>query len=427
MFPCRRACLVSGLLFLGCLSAPAADVEAEAIRHAGTSKSHWNFGPFFEYRRPSRQESSFWALRPFYSQVSDESGDTAVHDVLWPLATHHHHFDVDWWRALIAWGDSHTDDPAWSFNLFPLFFCGETRSVEDYWGVFPLYGHHPHFLFMDDWTFALWPIWHSYRIKGVERQSVLWPIGSWYASPREGWGVWPFYGEARQRESRHQYVLWPIVTWAAYQEDRDTSGAGYSWMFWPVSGQVARARENQVMFLPPLFSHARTDAADRWRLPWPFVEILTSTQRDRVSVWPFWEQVRGYSYTDRTKEKADERTWRAGWQLVENTRLETTRMRSHRFSFFPFYTQETRESRGEGPDSRWTEVSSYLRIWPFFAQEREGTFTRRRVLELSPIRHNEGLARNWAPFWTFWESSTRRDGRTHHSLLWHIITWHTAP
>ena len=49
-----------------------------------------------------------------------------------------------------------------------------------------------------------------------------------------------------------------------------------------------------------------------------------------------------------------------------------------------------------------------------------------RALELNPIRHSEGFDRNWAPFWTFWECWDRPDGRTRHSLFWHLITWHTG-
>ena len=71
-----------------------------------------------------------------------------------------------------------------------------------YGGLFPFYGTHPHFLLMENWQFALWPL----------------------------------LSHARRRAADHWYALWPLATWACYDEDRDTSGAGYSWMFWPCYG-----------------------------------------------------------------------------------------------------------------------------------------------------------------------------------------------
>ena len=71
-----------------------------------------------------------------------------------------------------------------------------------YGGLFPFYGTHPHFLLMENWQFALWPL----------------------------------LSHARRWAADHWYALWPLATWACYDEDRDTSGAGYSWMFWPCYG-----------------------------------------------------------------------------------------------------------------------------------------------------------------------------------------------
>ena len=54
----------------------------------------------------------------------------------------------------------------------------------------------------------------------------------------ENWqfALWPLLSHARRRAADHWYALWPLATWACYDEDRDTSGAGYSWMFWPCYG-----------------------------------------------------------------------------------------------------------------------------------------------------------------------------------------------
>lgn len=402
-------------------AAKAADASAEASRLGGDQVAHWHFGPFFDYRRAEPGPAEFWALRPFYSQATDPTSDAAVRDFIWPLGTWHDARSAHWWRALLlAYGDGRDGDPSCSFNVFPLWFSGVDRDDDSYWGLFPVYGRHPHVLTMDDWQFALWPLWHTYTVKDVRSHAVLWPLVTWRDAPREGVGVWPLYGCGTQRESEHSYFLWPIFTWASYREDRDTSGAGNSWMFLPLYGQVRRARESQTMFLPPFLSYAETDSATRWRLPWPLVEVLRSNVRDRVSVWPFYEGVDSYSYLDRSKSSPEERTWRVGWKLVENTRLETKTILEERFSFFPFFTSERRFRKTV---SGMEETSSFLRVWPFYSASIENGLARRRVLDLIPIRHSGGLDRNWAPFWTLWESYDSPCGKTHHLFLFNFIPW----
>lgn len=428
----------------------AADGEAERSRTGGDPVAHWHFGPFFDYRRAEPGPATFWAFRPFYSQVRDPQTDTTTRDFLWPLGTWHDHNGAAWWRALIAYGDGRDDDPSGSFNIFPLWFCGTDRDDENYWGLFPIYGHHPHMLLMDDWEYALWPLWHTYTVKGVRSHAVLWPLVTWRDAPRAGVGVWPFYGYATQRESEHAYCLWPIATWASYREDRDTSGAGASWMFWPLYGQIRRARESQTLVLPPFFSYTETDSATRWRLPWPLVEVLRSRIRDRVSVWPFYEGVESYAYTDTAKAVPEENTWRLLWQLVENTELETNTTYEKRFNFFPFFTWERRYRKLGVPrrpsahvqTPRWIfakahdvptgrdgvsleEVGSYIRIWPFYSSSTENGLTRRRTLDLILIRHSEGFDRNWSPFWSLWESVDYPDGRTRHLFFFNFIPWTT--
>ena len=427
-----------GLLALATLALGAWGDEAETVRRGGESLvSNWHVGPFFEYRRTEPGDATFWAIRPFYSRVESTAARTAVHDVLWPLVSYRSHADASWWSAFLLFhGDARATDPSWTFDIFPFWFSGTTRKGEDYWAFFPFYGNHPHVLLMDDFSCVLWPIWHTYEVKGVRSHAVCWPFVTWRDDPRPGVGVWPFYGYARQRESEHHYALWPLVTWAAYDEDRDTSGAGHSWWVLPFYGEVRRARESQTLVIPPFFSYTETDSAKRWRLPWPFVDFESTSVRDRISVWPLWEQIRGYSFADRQKERPEEWTWRFGWKLVENTELSSGRTFEKRFNFFPFFTWERRwkasgskfnvqSSTSQVPRGRERGElqSSYLRVWPFWSSETEGGRTRSRTLELIPIRHSEGVERNWAPFWSLWEKDERPDGRTRYSILWNFIAW----
>ena len=343
-------------------------------------------GPLYQ-QKPAED---YWALRPLVSA----EGETT--DVRWPVFTCHR----DWWRfCYIAWWQDHPEEDSWQFTLLPIWFNGRQKD-EGYWGLFPLYGGHPHVAMLYDFKFCLWPLWHRYRMpRGREwltSNSVLFPFFSWRSDG--AWSFWPVYGVNYQRESDHRYVLWPIVTWASYREDRDTAGEGYSWMFWPLYGQVRRARESQDLFLPPFFSYSET-AQGAWRLrcPWPFVDIERTRTRSRTSVWPFYERSVNLDFM---KGEESSRVTRFGWKLVE--------IYDDEVRVFPFYASGR----------------NHFRIWPLWESETEGDVTRGRFLDLIPIRWVPSVDRNWSKFWTFYENESC-PLYTDHSLLWGIIRWRT--
>ncbi len=344
-------------------------------------------GPFWE----SRPDDGFWALRPIVSREKEDF------DVLWPVYASHR----DWWRFMfLAYWQEFPEPESYQFTLLPVWFNGRDAKGEDYWGLFPLYGHHPHILAMDDFTFALWPLWHRYsKPRGRERlvtNAVLFPFISWRSDG--SWGLWPIYGVNHARESDHRYALWPFVTWASYREDRDTAGAGSSWMVWPVCGRVERERETQTLVAPPFFSYAETASGD-WKLrsPWPFIEVERTAARRRTSVWPLWESVENLSWKDGSTVSS---VTRFGWKLVEIYDDETR--------VFPF----------------WSSGRDHTRLWPLWESETRGDVTELRFLDLIPIRWVPAIDRNWAKYWTLYESVST-PLYTDHSLFWGLIRWRT--
>jgi hypothetical protein len=345
-------------------------------------------GPFFETSGTSS------ALRPFWSR----EGETT--DVLWPLYTKHR----DWWRCLFFVHGQTRDEGGGQFSVMPLWFNGSDKNGEKYFGLFPLYGRHPHLLFMYDLEFALWPLWTGYSMPRPEEgrmmrsHAVCFPLVSWRDDG--SWGVWPIYGKSRNRANVHQYALWPFFNWAEHEGDRDTAGAGDTWMFWPIYGYSARERERQALFVPPFFSIAQTDSALRLRWPWPFVEYESGKARKRLSVFPLYEQIDDYSYADGSVIGS---TVRFGWKLVELMPSEKR--------VFPFWARND---------------DGYLRVWPFYERIPAGDgVLHRRVLSLLPIRHAPAVDRNWAKFWTFYEADeTPVDVR--HSLFWGLVNWRTC-
>lgn len=355
-------------------------------------------GPFYE------QRSDFAALRPVWSSEKEAT------DVLWPVFTSHR----DWWR--FCWFTHYQENGAdgFQFEILPLWFNGRTDGTdESYWGLFPIWGSHPHFLLMYDLRFCLWPVWTQYRMprpkekRMMTTNAVLFPFFHWRDDG--SWGFWPLYGVNHQRESDHRYALWPIVTWATYREDRDTAGEGSSWMVWPLCARVSRARESQTLVIPPLFSWAETrsrrparpgDSQSEFRLrcPWPIFEYERRPNRSRLSVFPLYEDVTDWEFAT-GKEKAH--VLRFGWKLVELYEQETR--------VFPF----------------WVSGEDYFRLWPFWESRRTGEGTScSRLLSLFPIRWVDSVDRNWAKFWTFYERE-RNPVCTEHSLLWGIVRWRT--
>ncbi len=369
----------------------------------------FQIGPFYQ------QRDDDWALRPFVSQEAETT------DVLWPVFTKHR----DWWRFcyLLNYQEKGASD-GYQFTAVPFWFNGRDPEKGDYWGFFPFYGHHPHVGMMTDVDFALWPVWHRYRMpRGREwltTNSLFFPFISWRDDG--AWSFWPFYGVNLQRESEHRYVLWPFVTWADYRADRDTAGEGHSWMVWPLYGTVRRRYEQQEMFLPPFFSFAATwgkpngptdqlnkngfphsgPESIRLRCPWPFFEYEESPSRKRLSVWPLYERVVHYEYGTMGSGARTESSHvtRFGWKLVELYDDETR--------VFPFYASGR----------------SHFRLWPFWETEEEKDVSHNRFLALFPIRWVPAIDRNWAKFWTFYEN-TSTPVYTDHSLFWGIIRWRT--
>ena len=395
---------------LVCLSSLPA-FSAETNRSPDQVVSRFRVGPFFEYRA-TRDGATFWAVRPFYSRVSDLVCDTRVTDVVWPLGTFHRDQEQAWWRMILAYGsdrDVNRDDSAWKAALIPFYFQGRTRRGEDYWALFPIYGHIPHMLLMDDIDFVLFPGYLNYEVNRVEREYYLWPIFSRMGEEQgvTRTGVFPVYGRTQRKESSHLYAFWPFWTSAVYESPRNP---GSSWMLFPVCGQVDRAKEQQWLALPPFFSHAKTDSAERWRMPWPFFERVTTTNSVKRSFWPL--------YVDAQNE--DDRRWYAVWPLGESFTLTSKARRTERSRFFPFYVGETVSEKNKAGE--WRETESYTRLWPFFSRESHAGGAKLRALELSLMRYSGGIERNWAPFWTLYERG-EEGGSVTHDALWGLFQY----
>ena len=334
--------------------------------------------PFYE------QREDYQAVRPFYAREAEAT------DVLWPLWTSHR----DWWRCCFFAHYQENREGGYQFDLLPIFWMGRERAEsETYWGLFPFYGYHPHELLLYDFNFCLWPIYQNYRQhpRELESTSALFPIFHYRSDG--SWGVWPLAGTSHNRSDDAAYFLWPIFNWKNCHPDRDTAGAGSTFMCWPLFARIDREREQSWQFLPPFFSYTKTPQGSCTRLLWPIVDVDRFEQRKRMSVFPLIEREENFRYYDHASEGV---SWRFGWRLVEVLPEETR--------VFPFWVSR--------------KDDSYFRFWPFY--ERSGS--QARVLSLFPIRWVDAVDRNWAKFWTFYERE-ESETETQHSLFWGIFRW----
>ena len=404
-------CLICVGMLLPFVAVGGADASAAPAPDEVVNR--FRIGPFFEYRA-TREGGTFWAVRPFYSKLRDPVSDTRVTDAVWPLSTFHRDREREWWRVLLAYGkddDVNDEESAWSAAVFPFWFQGRTRSGEDYWALFPIYGHLPHVLLMDDIDFTLFPLYLNYEINGVEREYYLWPLFSRVAQ-EEGvtrTSFFPFYGRTEKSDARHFYAFWPFWTSAVYEGDRNP---GNAWMLFPLYGRVDRAKEQQRLVIPPFFSHAQTDKEERWRMPWPFIETATAPNARKRSFWPLY----GDAVT------GDDRRQYAAWPIYWRSTVKSEGWRAERLRVFPFYANETIYKR-DGKEGDEYEAERYTRVWPLYSRNATPAVTRLRALELNPIRHSGGIERNWAPFWTFYEYEKQAGRTAANDLLWGILKW----
>jgi hypothetical protein len=409
--------MIKTLLKLGVLLVVALGlspiVVASTNEPCASIESRLRIGPFYE-RRIMSDGGHFYALRPFYAHSSDSEEREDVTDAVWPLATGHWDQTQFWWRCLLAFGnDLNVDDEnaGYECGVFPFWLNGRSREGEDYWSLFPIYGHVPKFMmFMSDIDFILFPCYLKYNVVGRERRYYLFPfIGREDDEQLQTHtSIFQFFGEKENRMSSSRFILWPFWTEKVYKDA--TRNPGQSWMFFPAVGHVAREKEEQWLTLPPFFSWAKTDKRERWHMPWPFVQVDNSDSERKRVFWPFYSQALG-----------EERTfYSAGWFLFSYEDMRMKKQRYERTRFFPFYAHETRYAKNDKGEE--VEKEDYLRVWPFVTRQRTPDYFHWRTLELNPIRSAGGIDRNWAPFWTFYAHNETAN-ETEHDGLWGILNF----
>lgn len=389
---------------------------------AGDGDGRFRLGPFFEWRDDGT-EMTYLAVRPFFAwQAGAVAPEDRDMEVLWPLT----HFgwrreNAFHWRVIMSfWRDADRQDPDsdWEFSLPPLWVNGHDRTAGGgYWGFFPFYGRLPRFIFLEDFRWAAFPAYLSYRTGGpraIRRRYFLWPIVSAKDDPdKTRWAVWPIFGTKREPGFSSRFVLWPF--WNDYTFDA-ANHHGTGWMLWPLMSRVNTDTEQGYGFIPPFFSYTKTaSGAVAYKCPWPLFERYRDPKESTWRSWRFW------GITHRGTRDA----WWFLYPIMRHHRQRTPNVRKSYTHFWPFYTNESVYDVGRDGSTR--VESSYFRIWPFWSSrydEDEGWSG--RALELFPFRDFPVVERNLTPFWTFYSSHQKPGERVvEHELFWGLISWET--
>lgn len=361
-------------------------------------------GPLFEYRAGTNG-CHLMAFRPLYSREHDFAERKLVQDVLWPVW-----FGKTWddsanqWRFLVAvsWRDDDVNDPhaRYSFQVVPFYFQGRNDAGQPYWALFPLGGTIRDFLFYDEVSFWLFPLFGRTRVGDLPGWFCLWPvIVRNHNAKVDRFRVFPFYGYSRRGDDFEKYfVLWPIWNYARYGYS-GASGTGY--MLFPFFGHVALEDQTSWMFLMPFFRFSRGEKLNQTYAPWPFVQV-SHGMAEQTYFWPLWG-----------RKTSPGRTYEfIVWPVCMRTRQFSKHNDRERRWVLPFvyFTDEDQKLPAPGIKRHGRK------IWPLFTWQEENNHSLLRAPTLFPFRDRVHIDRNYAPFWTLYQRETTPEAMEQEAL-----------
>lgn len=363
--------------------------------------------PFIEYRGDT--EELF--VRPLLSV-----GPTAVRG-LWPIF-HHRHDDRGrsvWLLPLMLYR-SRPQQGGYDRDLFvlPLTAWGDSPDEGAYFGVFPFGGRFKSFLGMDEFDFALFPLYLRQRDRERVSYHILWPLVNWVSGRgHSGWRVWPFWARyaAETPEGvpkfRRSYVLWPLFS---HQESLlDTRTPATTWSFFPFWSHSESKHITRRHILWPLFASEenRLRGYRSWGMSLVPVRFATGEKEVQIDPWPF------FGWWDREERFRQY----ALWPLQRYEREKTAQIDATRFWFLPFWWQA---------DTRWPDGASWTRrkLWPFFSYERQNDAARWDALSLLPW-FDATTDDFWGRLWQLARWRRRGDDEAL-EILWGLVSWESG-
>lgn len=408
VFPCFFLTLSASSSFGGDFSlGPLFNIDHD---EGENSKEINALGPFITYKKSDT--SSEFGLRPLFYWVKDKEADFTGLDFLYPFSTYGRSYED--WRAqsffyLLSYRSTEVQDGFRDreFTLFPLIFSKSAREEGDsYFALFPIYGRLKNRFFRDEINFFLFPLFLQTRKGEDTNNSVLWPFFGYYTGNQEGFRAWPLYGYRKKEDVLDEkFILWPIYV----SKERVFYGERMRYFsVFPFYSDFDSPQREHNTYLWPLFSHQvdKKRGIERWDTPWPLINFTRGTEREN-RVFPFYAR----EIDDGDKE---------GFYLwpiykYNTATYEDYRRDRERVLFYLYSDVE------ENPIIEGGRSGRRIDVWPLFSyrRDREGNRSFHLLSLLEPfLSGNEGIERNYSPFWRLYEWEKDKDGKTTASFLW---------
>jgi len=362
----------------------------ESRQASGTNRSWFLLPLWFSSKREAADGSrADWkTLFPLYYAGTKAAPGTPTqsYQILFPL----------WWRI-----NHHR-------LLFPFYWSEPERSF----AFFPFYGAFHNLFQIDSIRFVLWPLWVTSQRGAVRSYSAPWPfLGVTTRGGASGGRLWPLAGYVHNpREGDRAFYLWPLGQYVTFARG-PYKGATLN-MFLPFWFKVDHPKRH-IAYYFPLYGVSRSDQRVSKAWLWPLFSHTVSTAPSYKKWNVLWfvlsrqkgpdEQRRFYLFNLLGWTNVPGKYVRAHvfWPVLQyryDLPMEKT-PEFERWYALPFYYSWT---------TRWEDGRrDYHRtLWPLATWGRQGSERWFRALQLLPCKPEDGIARNWAPLWTLYASSS---------------------
>ncbi len=382
-------------------------------RHAdAVDYTSWHFlGPIIKFEKKKNERE--FAIRPLYFHSWDVDQDDSYSEFLYPVASKKSEPGLSYFQGLhLLTSDFGPREKGAKnqFMLFPFLFYGQTPDQGSYFALFPVGGKIYHIFGLDEFRFALFPLFGQARKNDTTVTYWLWPVFSTIHGDREsGVKVWPLFGSS-QKEGvyRKRFYLWPIVF--ANDVHLNTANPEHLRAVFPFYVERQSPQRSSHTYLWPFFSHVenRRKNFEEWDFPWPLFRISRGDHRRVDRFLPLFAD-----------EKVGES--RKRWFLwpiykIEEIHSDTLDRRRDRLLYFLY--SDTTETVHDDGDYYKRRVS----FWPLFTYKSNLGVSRFATLSLLEpfFPENRSIERNWSPLWHLYQCKWDRKGNEVSSFLWNL-------
>lgn len=427
-----KTAVIAGFMLGLLLAAPLFAAEEVLPAETGTIFTFW---PLVDYRESPREgyrnlailgplfkwqqqgDDRDFAVRPLFYGTANSRNESASVDYLYPIASTETRPDVTTIQVLKLYQKNiyrkdEEDRQERSTMLFPFYISGESRTYGPYTSVFPFYGDIYERFWRDEYHYVLFPLYGRTVNKGTTTRNYLYPLFATTSGDQEsGFQFWPLYGQAaKEGVYSRRFALWPLFL--QEQSGLDTDNPTRRIHILPLFAATDSPQRTTRYYMWPFFGHTvdRAKKEEEWDFFWPFWRTVRGEQHNVTSFLPLF-------YDERGKEAS--KRWYL-WPLYKHEELISEQFRQERVRLLYFLYSDNRESwpRDGGERRRTT-------LWPLFLYNRDtrGVKTLGMPAPVEPILNREGIERNWAPLWRFYQQKWNDRGDSAVSFLWNLY-WH---